>query len=675
MTAHGEGGGGARRNYASKGQQWGEYDRLARLATARQADHSALAGGLSDGAAALRMIYREEWRIEQEVGALSKITRLDSSMVASGQATIGRCPSGQLAWEGTSAELRGLEEDELGTLYSLVSAELKQNPYLRDGPGGDALRQGTVDKKAQACVTQRQKVQAAIAAASEGDAGAPHRAHLHDSLLAVAQVLHMCEIRLRRERTGTAAAAGSNSSVLWNPAVAALDPFLIVCGQLCAQRRAWNEAMRGALEGDDLVGDPDVEGKLKKLDKAAVTLRKIEAYRLMGYQQDQAAEKKAAQTEQTGPVLPRLAAATPGNGGGGGGPAPSAPSSIPASPVAPRDPVHHTPRTITPALEDPPAPPPAKLPVKAPAKPPRSTARRAIRGRCAAGACPLAPTLAARRVQRWWRRVAYWGRVGKEWRSAHRKASLLEDARWRQRLAGVVASVDATAHPLRRRAALKLQRVVRGWLHGRLPAQRRRRAVAVCQRVFRGVVVRRFRMHGVRQVAQVRRQRLSRRCFEKLAAADARDAHVTDEYVERVLSLTAELRQQHAIAGDEDRRFRREWKEWEEQMNRRVVEEMPLDTSDWSVQTLPDGTKQYLHLKTKKTTTKHPNLQFADIHRKRQWVKVGRVREDRKKQLEARQAKLERVLSGTHAQFEQAIAAMRGGGAPQAAAHSSPLHI
>eukprot|EP01064_Diplonema_japonicum_P009295 TRINITY_DN16777_c0_g1_i3.p1 TRINITY_DN16777_c0_g1~~TRINITY_DN16777_c0_g1_i3.p1 ORF type:complete len:101 (+),score=15.82 TRINITY_DN16777_c0_g1_i3:58-360(+) len=93
-------------------------------------------------------------------------------------------------------------------------------------------------------------------------------------------------------------------------------------------------------------------------------------------------------------------------------------------------------------------------------------------------------------------------------------------------------------------------------------------------------------------------------------------------------------------------------------MTKVCLTEVPLD-SEWSAQTQSDGTKQYLNLKTKRITSEHPNLRLAEIHRKRQWVKVGRVRSEHKTAQQAHISNLENSLERIRLEAQSTILSER----------------
>ena len=346
-----------------QGEQWCEYDKLARLASMRDVDMQAVHRS-STCPALRRLALREEWRVEQEVHTLSMVARQDSTRAAN---DVSFTPLGQLPWGGTSGELRNLQEEELGFLHCLVSDELAKNAYHSES---GRLWKGTVDHKAEVARTTADKFR------TQAEAHCSISGSLFDALHDVAQLIHLCEINLKRQ------AAGSAAGVL---VAEEMDPFLHCCRRMAGQRARWLQQMQDAQarcgDGTDL---------LIKLRRAPVTLRKIEEYRVSQIAQirPQGDAGSAVNTQHSKKVVQA-----------------SQPSAIPLSPSVPAPLSTHKPRTITPSIPDDPKP------VVVKEKKPEVVIVKAKRR-----STTLSRELAVFRLARWWRRCRYWRRVCAVWR-------------------------------------------------------------------------------------------------------------------------------------------------------------------------------------------------------------------------------------------------------------------
>ena len=624
--------------YRSRCRQWAAYDKLARITSMRGRDLAELRGdGVPPTQAGLaRLVFREEWRADQEVRTLSEIARQDAaasegfSAAAAGKGGGGggglcTCPGGQVrAAEEPHGDLRSLQDEELGFLFCLVSEDLVRNAYntAPAAAGGGGLWKGTADHKPDVARQTNALFQEQVArCAPEMLAG------LFAELQDLTQLVNLCEIWQQRQPAEAATA----------------DPFLHCCARLAEQRRDWLAEAEQALERLSL----NTSKTLHDVRKAAHTLQKIQYYR-------------------------RAQHAT----GGGSGNAPAdASAAAPALPSLPCPPDARKPRTVTPASLDA-APPPSR---------PRATS--------------LSKPVAAFRLQRWWRRTRYWRRVSKKWQAKVRADGVLEAQAYAkvlhhplvlapppsvpsprlphsrscfpltpQELARRVAACDMRSEPKRCVAARHIQRVFRGWMHGRRLARRQRRAGSTVARVLRGGVVRRRTLPAVRLAAQVpypscgrtaqahvlthptiqvrERSRGGLQALRFSREHKADDGHC-DGIVHATLTLTAELERLQQLNRTDDVSFKQDWKAWEDRLNAACVNDVPLD-SEWVAQKQEDGTLVFLHLKTKRTSAEHPNLKLADIHRKRQWVKVSRLREERRKAIASQVAKLQGALDAQH---------------------------
>ena len=258
---------------------------------------------------------------------------------------------------------------------------------------------------------------------------------------------------------------------------------------------------------------------------------------------------------------------------------------------------------------------------------------------------------------------------------------------------------DLTSRPSACTAALQIQRAFRGH-RGRYIAATKRRAVHNVQKIMRGCVARKviplrktlaevhhpttttttittttitpyckvtpnLTKHSpllpsplYHNTIQVRERRRGGQLLRRLVEEHNAEADIVDGYVEAVLNLTAELQQTRLASQEEESTFRREWKQWEDKLSHTCLTEVPLD-AEWAPQQQQDGSTHYLNLKTKRTTAEHPNLKLAEIHRKRQWVKVSRIRDERRKLFSTQIAKLEHALEGRREAFPTEIHAMR----------------
>eukprot|EP00659_Diplonema_papillatum_P010204 gene10204-15691_t len=349
----------------NKSRQWHAYDKIARMQHARDKDIHRLRYSKEPAAQhRMRMLFREEWRIEQEVQALSLIARLDSDMLSSGKKSIGACPGGQLSEQAAAApEMASLEVEELAVVHGLVPEELSGNGYLPRAPGEPASWAGPPAAKADAARAAREKLRA------EAKRVAPA---LDDALATrarcMAQLLHLCEIRLR--------GAGGRLAA---PQVDEFDPFLHCCRALQEQRDGWLAVFdqAAARAGDEGTRSDATKG----VRRSQVTLQKIHAFR-------QAHNRR------------RLSRGDDGS---------SARIVTPPPPHVPAPMRAVNPRAASPALPPPPAAAPAAT------------------GRCAPSAAA-----ATFRLQRWIRAKAYWCRVQREWTRACRERGAAEDARYRQ---------------------------------------------------------------------------------------------------------------------------------------------------------------------------------------------------------------------------------------------------
>ena len=591
----------------NKSLQWCEYDKLARHDTTRRSDIMLLQKLSSDATKEdlMRLVYREEWRMEQEVVTFGRITKQDSATLSSGRAS-GCGPSGQLLFQERHEELRNLEDEEHGIIYGISDSELTDNYYNCDTSiHSSNVWKPLVTIKDDNIRSIRLKLSTSVA-----ERIGRFSTELQTSLRATSQLITLCERRRNQSRP--------DNNNYW---AITTDPFLYCLTRVMRLRGGWLSSLERFLSASGTSLD------LTKFKKASITIQKIESYRKAFNKRivsNGNISHPARLSESPKTVLPSVPAASSNT----------------------------LPRTVTPGLELPDIPQKSDpIPIIENKLASQNSIPKSIPN------TSLSPQIAAFRLQRWWRRTSYWNSTVLQFVKKTLMNSQVEVSAYLLYLKSVTSHViDAS---ITSKAAVIIQRHVRGYLHGRLLARRRLRAVVIFQKSFRGQLARK-RISIIKMVRDVQVRKEGFDLLKEYIDDDVKEVNIVKEYVETILNISAEIKRVETTLKEEDHAFRSQWNTWESNMTEHCLNNVPLDT-DWVPQTLPSGQNQFLNVKTKRTTTQHPNLKLAEIHRKRQWIKVGRVRDEKKASFEAYGAKLQSVLERRKQELENDIAALRDG--------------
>eukprot|EP00756_Hemistasia_phaeocysticola_P019093 Hpha_TRINITY_DN15638_c5_g14::TRINITY_DN15638_c5_g14_i1::g.98371::m.98371 len=580
--------------FGNKCAQWCEFDRLARLGAQRSRDTAEIrrCGAGSD---LERHAHREHWRGEREVQAMGAVVQQDSRVKAAEMPTIGAGPAGQLNAAAASrcAELIALEAEEQGVIHSLTSDSLRANPFRS---GHEAIsRQApiwrpTADPKSESALRATESTRAGIVARRSSRSSTDP----FDSLREVGQLVILCEGALKEKRVGVEVA----------------DPLLAVCVRIRAQREEWIDAVEKATAA----GASLPHRMLQRARKSLVTLEKVEKFRC-----GQHAARPRGGTVGLPPVTPTPATPTPSQLANSVQPSPPEPP-LAAAPSLPL-------RAATPLQDG----------TEGQGRRRSSGARK---GKSVART-PAQRAKAARRLQQWWRWVLYWLRAQRAWG----RIGLGVAYEWRQRL-DAAAAAGRASKDRRSAAAVQVQRVWRGYLWGLLLLLRRRRAAIFCQRRVRGRLARTFLIPAVRQAAALRRKRAVRVSTLARQKEDVGSAPQRKEYMLWHVNLRGEAARIDRVLREEEARFKREWRQWEDRLTQHCLNEIPLD-SEWMEQPRnePTAPRTWLHLKTRRTSTEHPNLRLVEVHRKRQVISTGRVRDQQRHELKQKSAALTATIA------------------------------
>eukprot|EP00667_Euglena_gracilis_P008679 EG_transcript_8801 len=536
------------------------YAQLARLLVLRAGDTD----GAEPRVPAAALAHREEWRVEREVAALSRIAQADSR--ESLPDLIERCLK-------TPAEIVSLEEEEFTLLHGLGAGDLEDNPFR---PFNSAIFTPMEAKNPNSQQSTQQRFDQLLAELRlrRGAVAGPWQPALLRAWRQLEQLLFLCRHAFRRLIVDL---AGLPEGGRGDPqaALAAADPYLFLCDRIATSRQrwmAWTQTQSSPLP-------------LDRFQKALQTLAKIQQYRRKFNAQRLFHIQNVLAQRQAGPAAPPSVAtavpqatplppaaspapptATQLSSTAAVAPSPSSSSSVYSDAVAsPGSGAAPQPRPSG-SRGGPATPPTAVHPIDGPpAGPaPAPSGDRLFRGR---------RRLAAVRLQRFLRRCWYWRRAQRRWRASSRP-NTAEVAAYRKQLAGRVAAAQAS------RAALQATGHAHAWAAAVLLQRAWRRvaarnlcslmlwAVLTLQRFLRGYYVRRYRTHWVRAFHTLRVYRRQRANLAAALAVGRQTAPAMAELLQWQLNLSAELRRTEAESQREAKAFEASWKSWEKQLLR-----------------------------------------------------------------------------------------------------------
>eukprot|EP00741_Cyanophora_paradoxa_P002557 tig00000605_g2481.t1 len=292
---------------------------------------------------------------------------------------------------------------------------------------------------------------------------------------------------------------------------------------------------------------------------------------------------------------------------------------------------------------------------------------------------------AARRVQRWWRRLRLRRAAGARWRK--RWAMLREvDGRWVAAWRAALVAPAAEAHAallaaaeddaafnasrgsqeltasetvyLRWLAARTVQRVVRGW-QARKRYRRRLAALIRAQALVRGHLARR-RAARWRALAAVRARRAAKGRWLAIRGELEEVAEGADWLAGAQLAVAREAARVQAAAAEEGRMFEAHFRYWDKKMTKWCLGR-PFP-STWVPQLEPvSGRTYYLNLETGASQPDHPNLKYAVQNRTRERAKAERVLAQRIGRLAEYRDRLEEFGRGSERAGLEGAAAVSAG--------------